>query len=120
MHIPTRHLLLGLKTGSESLLLVVVQFGIFVNAGQICSATSRLLIHEAIAPAFLEKLAARAESIKLSNPLEEHCRLGPLISEGQHQKVLKYIEVQPCRWQTSRCYGVECQAYRLQCTAPLA
>lgn len=70
-----------------------MQFGIFANAGQVCSATSRLLLHASIADGFLQKLKVRAESIKVSNPLETDCRLGPVVSEGQHKKVLGYIQV---------------------------
>ena len=71
------------------------QFGIFCNGGQVCSATSRLLLHRDIASDFLQKLRDRAESIQVGDPLEKGCRLGPLVSEGQHQKVLAYIEVTP-------------------------
>lgn len=41
------------------------RFGIFWTVGQICSATSRLLVHESIAPAFYTQLKKRAESIKV-------------------------------------------------------
>ncbi|TVU14148.1 hypothetical protein EJB05_37595 [Eragrostis curvula] len=58
-------------------------FGIFFNAGQVCSATSRLLLHEKIAKQFLDRLVAWAKHIKISDPLEEGCRLGSVISEGQ-------------------------------------
>lgn len=74
-------------------LILCVQFGIFANSGQICSATSRLLIQKSIAPQLLEKLKARAESINVTNPLDPDCRLGPVVSEGQHNKILKFIEV---------------------------
>ncbi|XP_072985276.1 betaine aldehyde dehydrogenase 2 isoform X2 [Typha latifolia] len=66
-------------------------FGCFWTNGQICSATSRLLIHEKIAKEFLERLVAWAKSIKISDPLEEGCRLGPVVSEGQYEKIKKII-----------------------------
>ncbi|KAH6758376.1 aldehyde dehydrogenase 10A8 [Perilla frutescens var. frutescens] len=66
-------------------------FGCFWTNGQICSATSRLILHESIAAAFLEKLVKWCENIKISNPLEEGCRLGPVVSAGQYEKVLKLI-----------------------------
>ncbi|PRW59376.1 betaine aldehyde dehydrogenase isoform A [Chlorella sorokiniana] len=67
-------------------------FGIFWTVGQICSATSRLLVHERIAPAFFARLKKRAESIKVGNPLEPDCRLGPVVSAAQHDKIMAYIE----------------------------
>ena len=44
-----------------------LQFGIFWTVGQICSATSRLLVHKDIAPAFFARLKLRAESIKVGS-----------------------------------------------------
>ena len=70
-----------------------VQFGIFWVTGQICSATSRLVVHERIADRFFARLKQRAESIKICNPLDPSCRMGPVVSEGQHKKVLAFIQV---------------------------
>ncbi|XP_044476242.1 betaine aldehyde dehydrogenase 1, chloroplastic [Mangifera indica] len=66
-------------------------FGCFWTNGQICSATSRLLVHESIAAEFLDELVKWAKNIKVSDPLEEGCRLGPVVSEGQYEKILKFI-----------------------------
>ena len=41
-------------------------FGVFWTCGQICSSTSRLLVHESIAEAFYKQLKMRAESLKVS------------------------------------------------------
>ncbi|CAN6248957.1 unnamed protein product [Urochloa humidicola] len=67
-------------------------FGIFLNAGQVCSATSRLLLHEKVAKQFLDRLVAWAKNIKISDPLEKGCRLGSVISEGQHLRRGFFIE----------------------------
>ncbi|RLN03598.1 uncharacterized protein C2845_PM13G12800 [Panicum miliaceum] len=66
-------------------------FGCFWTNGQICSATSRLLIHTKIAKEFKERMVAWAKNIKVSDPLEEGCRLGPVVSEGQYEKIKKFI-----------------------------
>ncbi|KAK7330443.1 hypothetical protein VNO77_24637 [Canavalia gladiata] len=66
-------------------------FGCFWTNGQICSATSRLIIHESIATEFLNRMVKWIKNIKISDPLEEGCRLGPVVSEGQYEKVLKFI-----------------------------
>ncbi|KAI4336087.1 hypothetical protein L6164_014659 [Bauhinia variegata] len=66
-------------------------FGCFWTNGQICSATSRLILHESIAAEFLSKMVKWIKNIKISDPLEEGCRLGPVVSEGQYEKILKFI-----------------------------
>ncbi|XP_051133050.1 aminoaldehyde dehydrogenase 2, peroxisomal-like [Andrographis paniculata] len=66
-------------------------FGCFWTNGQICTATSRLILHESIAAAFLKKLVKWCENIKISDPFEEGCRLGPVISKEQHEKVMTFI-----------------------------
>ena len=67
--------------------------GIFFNAGQVCSATSRLIVHKDIEAQLLAKLKARAESIRIADPLDSSTRLGPIISEQQYKKVMQYVEV---------------------------
>lgn len=68
-----------------------ILFGCFWTNGQICSATSRLIVHESIAKELLDRLVKWAKNIKISDPLEEGCRLGPVVSEGQYEKILKFI-----------------------------
>ncbi|KAG5536803.1 hypothetical protein RHGRI_024288 [Rhododendron griersonianum] len=58
-------------------------FGVFWTNGQICSATSRLLVQESIATEFLDRLVKWCKNIKISDPMEEGCRLGPVVSAGQ-------------------------------------
>ncbi|KAG1327037.1 putative Betaine aldehyde dehydrogenase 2, mitochondrial [Cocos nucifera] len=69
-------------------------YGCFFTNGQICSATSRLLVHDTITKEFVEKLVIRANSIKISDPLEESCRLGPIVSENQLCKA-KLLDASP-------------------------
>ncbi|KAM3307827.1 hypothetical protein P3S67_009571 [Capsicum chacoense] len=66
-------------------------FGCFANTGQVCTATSRLIIQESIASAFLDRLILWTKNIKISDPLEEDCKLGPIISSAQYEKVMKFI-----------------------------
>ena len=69
-----------------------ILFGIFWNQGEVCSATSRVLIHEDIYPALLDRLRAEAEKIKIGHGMEDGVLLGPLVSQSQHEKVLSAIE----------------------------
>jgi betaine-aldehyde dehydrogenase len=69
-----------------------IMFGIFWNQGQVCSATSRLLVEESIAPKLLERLVEETRKITIGDGLEEGTLLGPLVSDGQHRKVMQFIE----------------------------
>jgi len=67
--------------------------GIFFNAGQVCSAGSRILVQDKIHDEVVERLAARAEGIKLGDPQDKGTAMGPVVSEVQMKRVLDYIEV---------------------------
>lgn len=68
-----------------------IMFGIFWNQGQVCSATSRVLVEESLYPALLERLVSEAAKIRIGNGMEEGTLLGPLVSKGQYDKVLAAI-----------------------------
>ncbi|MBI1744157.1 aldehyde dehydrogenase [Candidatus Acetothermia bacterium] len=70
-----------------------VLMGIYYNAGQQCSAGSRLLLHKEIYKPFVEKLVARAKALRLGDPLKPETQLGPLVSSEQQERVLNYIEI---------------------------
>lgn len=69
-----------------------ILFGIFWNQGQVCSATSRLLVQEGIAARLLERLIEATRNIRIGHGLEQGVQLGPLVSQGQHDKVLGFVE----------------------------
>ncbi|PAV48213.1 aldehyde dehydrogenase [Pseudomonas sp. HAR-UPW-AIA-41] len=68
-----------------------ILFGIFWNQGQVCSATSRLLVEDSLADTLLERLVSEARRITIGNGLQPGVLLGPLVSAGQHAKVLDFI-----------------------------
>ncbi|AMR82060.1 aldehyde dehydrogenase family protein [Cupriavidus nantongensis] len=68
-------------------------WAIFHNQGQACIAGSRLVLHERIADAFLERFGALAASIRLGNPLDPETEMGPLTSAQHRDKVLSYAGV---------------------------
>ena len=68
-------------------------WAIFHNQGQACIAGSRLLLHEKIADAFLDRFVALAKSIRLGNPLDAATEMGPLTSTQHRDRVLSYVAV---------------------------
>jgi aldehyde dehydrogenase (NAD+) len=67
--------------------------GAFFNAGQVCSAATRVIVEDRVHDAFVEKLARRASSLRIGDPLETGTTLGPLISQSQMNRVLGYVDV---------------------------
>ncbi|WP_031255835.1 aldehyde dehydrogenase family protein [Curvibacter lanceolatus] len=68
-------------------------WAIFHNQGQACIAGSRLVLHEKIADAFLEKFIPLAKSIRLGNPLDPNTEMGPLTSLQHRDRVLAYVDI---------------------------
>lgn len=69
-----------------------VIFGAFVNQGQVCTATSRLLIQDGIADRFLKRLVQVTEAIRIGTGTDEGVKMGPLVSRAQYDKVMSYID----------------------------
>lgn len=68
-------------------------WAIFHNQGQACIAGSRLVLHEDIADAFLERFIALARSIRLGNPSDPQTEMGPLTSALHRDRVLAYVDI---------------------------
>lgn len=66
-------------------------FGSFVNQGQVCTSTSRLLLHKGCAEPFLAKLKELAEGIAVGDGAKDGVQMGPLVSREQFSKVTGYI-----------------------------
>lgn len=67
--------------------------GIFMNQGEVCSAGSRLLVHESLYEAFVAKFAAEAKRFQPGDPLDPATTMGPLVTAEQQKRVLRYIEL---------------------------
>jgi len=67
--------------------------GMFYNSGQMCSATSRLLVHQSIAERFYQKFKAAVESIILGSDLSGPFAMGPMTTQKQFQKVHEYLSI---------------------------
>ncbi len=67
--------------------------GAFGGTGQKCTASSRLIVHENVHDAFVDKLVAGAEAMKVGHALEKGTQMGPVVSAEQLQENLSYVEL---------------------------
>ncbi|MEA3190311.1 MAG: aldehyde dehydrogenase [Thermoplasmata archaeon] len=67
-------------------------FGIFMNAGQMCWAGSRLLAHESIHDALVEAVKTEAAGWKIGPGTADGVRIGSMVSQGQRKSVLGLVE----------------------------
>jgi phenylacetaldehyde dehydrogenase len=65
---------------------------IFFNSGQVCTAGSRVYVHEKVFDRVMERVAAIAQSLPMGPGLDASTQIGPLVSARQMDRVLGYIE----------------------------
>lgn len=65
---------------------------IFYNQGQVCTAGSRLYVHDSILDEVITKVAQKAQAMTIANGLDENSTMGPLVSARQYATVNRYIE----------------------------
>ncbi|MBP5955345.1 aldehyde dehydrogenase family protein [Pseudomonas anatoliensis] len=93
----------SLELGGKSSLLVLADAdidlavelacgGAFFNAGQMCSATSRVLVAEELEEEFLMRLQKRAQAIRVADPFDPEVEMGALVNQAQYQRVLGHID----------------------------
>ena len=68
-------------------------FGAFGSTGQRCTATSRVVVEEAVASKFVEMLLERTRKLKVGNGLEPGVDMGPAVDEAQMKTDLHYIDL---------------------------
>lgn len=66
--------------------------GAFHNQGQVCTAYSRLLVHDAVGDALVTRIHERLSALVPGDPLVEGTRFGPLVSAAHRSKVEGYIK----------------------------
>jgi acyl-CoA reductase-like NAD-dependent aldehyde dehydrogenase len=69
-----------------------VAVGIFLYAGQSCTAGSRLLLERSIHDRFLDGVVERGRALRVGSPLDDETQLGPMVSARQLDRVLGYVE----------------------------
>src|SRR5438309_6415910 len=67
-------------------------WAIYANKGEVCSAGSRLLLHQDIHDQFLERLVDKAKNMRVGNPLDPKTEMGSQISQAQLDRILGYVK----------------------------
>jgi alpha-ketoglutaric semialdehyde dehydrogenase len=70
-----------------------VVLGAFGSSGQRCTATSRVVVEDAIADEFVKMVVERARKLKVGSGLDADVDVGPLVDEQQLKTVLRYLEI---------------------------
>ncbi|KAJ5113500.1 hypothetical protein N7456_002034 [Penicillium angulare] len=106
-----------LETGGKSPLIVFddadleqavewAHIGIMYNQGQICTATSRILVHDKIYDRFVEAFKAQIKNVsKVGDPFDEETFQGPQVTQAQYERILSYVDVGTSEKATLTCGG---------------
>ncbi|MGW1952843.1 benzaldehyde dehydrogenase [Streptomyces sp. NPDC001920] len=103
-HLKRAHLELGgnsalivLEDADIDAVISTAAWGSFFHQGQICMTTGRHLVHQSLYEEYVERLAAKAESLAVGDPHRAQVHLGPLIDDGQLGKVHGLVEASTAR-----------------------
>ncbi len=67
--------------------------GAYSGTGQKCTASSRLIVHEAVHDAFVDRMVSGIKAFKVGHALAEGIQIGPVVSESQLKENLAYMEI---------------------------
>ena len=68
------------------------RWSVFFNAGQVCSAGSRLYAHKSVVNDVIDAVRNVAEDMTIAPGLDPSCDMGPVISSSAHNSILSYID----------------------------
>lgn len=106
-----------LETGGKSPLIVFSDadldqavawshFGIMSNQGQICTATSRILVEDGIYDEFVKRYLEKVKTVsRVGNQWDENTYQGPQVTKQQYERILSYIEAGKSEGATLQCGG---------------
>ncbi|MGA6182318.1 benzaldehyde dehydrogenase [Stenotrophomonas sp. NPDC077421] len=83
--------LIVLDDADIDLAIANTAWGVYLHQGQICMATGRVLVQRSIHARFLEKLVAKARSLKVGDPATGDVAIGPLISAQQRDHAARVV-----------------------------
>lgn len=93
MEMGSKNALAIMEDGDLEIAVQCALGGAFGGSGQKCTASSRLVVHEKVHDAFVEKLVAGAKALKVGHALEEGTQVGPVVSEDQLNANLAYVDL---------------------------
>jgi acyl-CoA reductase-like NAD-dependent aldehyde dehydrogenase len=68
-----------------------ITFGVYFNAGECCNSGSRIIVHEDIADALVEKVVTLSRKVAFGDPLNPDTQVGAIISQAHQQKIAAYV-----------------------------
>jgi alpha-ketoglutaric semialdehyde dehydrogenase len=68
-------------------------WGGFGTSGQRCTAASRVVVHEKVYATFLDRFMTRTRALRVGNGLCADVDMGPSVSRGQLETVMRYVEI---------------------------
>lgn len=103
-HLKRAHLELGgnsalvvLADADLDAVISAAAWGSFFHQGQICMTTGRHLVHASLYEEYVERLAAKADSLAVGDPYREQVHLGPIIDDAQLAKIRGLVEASTAR-----------------------
>lgn len=64
----------------------------FANSGQVCISLQRLYVHQSVAKEFTKRFVDATSKLKVCNPLEKDCDVGPMIEEAEAKRAEAWIK----------------------------
>ncbi|MEU1402816.1 aldehyde dehydrogenase family protein [Streptomyces sp. NPDC005728] len=84
--------LIVLEDADLDAVISTAAWGSFFHQGQICMTTGRHLVHASLYEEYVERLAAKADSLAVGDPYRDHVHLGPVIDAGQLARIHGLVE----------------------------
>lgn len=69
-----------------------VTFGVYFNVGQCCNSSSRIIVHEDIAEAFVARVVEMSKQVKFGDPLDPSTQVGAIVTSEHQQKIDGYVQ----------------------------
>jgi aldehyde dehydrogenase (NAD+) len=80
-------------------------WGGFGTTGQRCTAASRVIVHETVYRAFLDRFVERARALRVGDGLDPATQMGPAVSRGQLETTQRYVKIGQEEGATLACGG---------------
>ncbi|WP_240705208.1 aldehyde dehydrogenase family protein [Pacificoceanicola onchidii] len=69
-----------------------VTFGVYFNVGQCCNSSSRIIVHEDIAEAFVARVVELSRKVKFGDPLDDSTQVGAIVTAEHNAKIDGYVQ----------------------------